>query len=107
MTAEEFKKELYKAKEIERIAKSNAIKLVESYISANREFDNNELIKVIADGIEYYAYVINCNTFDDGEIYYQFNSAKKDGTKSKNRFYLHSANIVNIFKNIYEHFLHR
>jgi len=83
---EEFKNELKRLKTEANLA-AHAIRLfTDAYIKKNREFaDGDKVLISFKNGRKEYAYIKSAGVFDDGEMYYIFLKAKKDGSKSSIR----------------------
>lgn len=73
-------------------------KLEQDYIQANREFADNEKVRIESDKGNDVAYVSSCKIHDDGRLYYGLRKVLKNGLQSNQRFDRTKMNWYNIHK---------
>lgn len=93
MTKEQYRLELSQIKREMQLLKVKETALLNSYRSEHRKFGAGDKVKIkekmgIQGDVFHEAYVLGCGVHDNGDLYYQFNKAKKDGSKSSHRLYL-------------------
>lgn len=101
MTKEEYRLELETINRERSLLNKKESALLNSYREEHRKYYPGDKVRVkeklgIQGDVFHDAYVLGCGVHDNGDLYYQFHKAKKDGSESSHRLYLSDYLIAEI-----------